>query len=283
MTDMKKNDLEFGSAVEFTPLPDEFGQGSGKPSESAKPRKSKRMIKLIAAVAVFSFILVSALVGGDSKVPNKQPGGISPTEPPIPLDGTVYYSVYNDSFDANYENLLLDSGSISVSRLKAGESLDMPSPVPVDNYEFVGWVVCGGGKAVKLSSDALDIDAVSGFTPNDDGDLKLSIHALWRNLDSANTISVLTLDANGGTVDGAASVTLGAAGPMLSGSMVYLCAYPEPERSGFVFSGWYRDPDCGGEPVSFLSPQEFFAKQNGETDWTKPTAVTLYAGWEALD
>lgn len=279
MTGMKKDDLEFGSAVEFTPLPDEFGQGSGKPSESAKPRKSKRMIKLIAAVAVFSFILVSALVGGDVKAPDDD----VPTNPPLPLDGTVYYSVYNDSFDANYDNLLLDSGSISVSRLKAGESLGMPSPVPVDNYEFVGWVVCGGGKAFRLNSGALDIDAVSGFTPNDDGDLKLSIHALWRNLDSANTISVLTLDANGGTVDGAASVTLGAAGPMLSGSMVYLCAYPEPERSGYVFTGWYRDPDCGGEPLSFLSPQEFFAKQNGETDWTKPTAVTLYAGWEAID
>lgn len=279
MTGMKKNDLEFGSAVEFTPLPDEFGQGSGKPSESAKPRNSKRMIKLIAAVAVFSFILVSALVGGDVKAPDDD----VPTKPPLPLDGTVYYSVYNDSFDANYENLLLDSGSISVSRLKAGESLDMPSPVPVDNYEFVGWVVCGGGKAFRLSSEVLDIDAVSGFTPNDDGDLKLSIHALWRNLDTSNTISVLTLDANGGTIDSASSVTLGAAGPMLSGSIVYLCAYPEPERSGYVFTGWYRDPDCGGEPLSFLSPQEFFAKQNGETDWTKPTAVTLYAGWEAID
>lgn len=276
---MKKNDLEFGSAVEFTPLPDEFGQGSGKPSESAKPRKSKRMIKLIAAVAVFSFILVSTLVGGDVKAPDDD----VPTNPPLPLDGTVYYSVYNDSFDANYDNLLLDSGSISVSRLKAGESLGMPSPVPVDNYEFVGWVVCGGGKAAKLSSEVLDIDAVSGFTPNGDGDLKLSIHALWRNLDTSNTISVLTLDANGGTIDSASSVTLGAAGPMLSGSMVYLCAYPEPERSGYVFTGWYRDPDCGGEPLSFLSPQEFFAKQNGETDWTKPTAVTLYAGWEAID
>ncbi len=279
MTGMKKNDLEFGSAVEFTPLPDEFGQGSGKPSESAKPRKSKRMIKLIAAVAVFSFILVSALIGGDVKVPDDD----VPTKPPLPLDGTVYYSVYNDSFDANYENLLLDSGSISVSRLKAGESLGMPSPVPVDNYEFVGWVVCGGGKAVKLSSEVLDIDAVSGFTPNGDGDLKLSIHALWRNLDTSNTISVLTLDANGGTIDSASSVTLGAAGPMLSGSIVYLCAYHEPERSGYAFTGWYRDPDCGGEPLSFLSPQEFFAKQNGETDWTKSVTVTLYAGWEAID
>lgn len=276
---MKKNDLEFGSAVEFTPLPDEFGQGSGKPSESAKPRNSKRMIKLIAAAAVFSFILVSALVGGDAKAPDDD----VPTKPSLPLDGTVYYSVYNDSFDANYDNLLLDSGSISVSRLKAGESLGMPSPVPVDNYEFVGWVVCGGGKAVKLSSEVLDIDAVSGFTPNDDGDLKLSIHALWRNLDPANTISVLTLDANGGTIDSASSVTLGAAGPMLSGSMVYLCAYPEPERSGYVFTGWYRDPDCSGEPLSSLSPQEFFAKQNGETDWTKSVTVTLYAGWEAID
>lgn len=279
MTGMKKNDLEFGSAVEFTPLPDEFGQGSGKPSESAKPRKSKRMIKLIAAVAVFSFILVSALVGGDVKAPDDD----VPTNPPLPLDGTVYYSVYNDSFDANYDNLLLDSGSISVSRLKAGESLGMPSPVPVDNYEFVGWVVCGGGKAVRLNSGALDIDAVSGFTPNGDGDLKLSIHALWRNLDPSNTISVLTLDANGGTIDSASSVTLGAAGPMLSGSTVYLCAYPEPERSGYAFTGWYRDPDCGGEPLSSLSPQEFFAKQNGETDWTKSVTVTLYAGWEAID
>lgn len=279
MTGMKKNDLEFGSAVEFTPLPDEFGQGSGKPSESAKPRNSKRMIKLIAAAAVFSFILVSALVGGDVKAPDDD----VPTNPPLPLDGTVYYSVYNDSFDANYDNLLLDSGSISVSRLKAGESLGMPSPVPVDNYEFVGWVVCGGGKAFRLNSGALDIDAVSGFTPNGDGDFKLSIHALWRNLDTSNTISVLTLDANGGTIDSASSVTLGAAGPMLSGSTVYLCAYPEPERSGYAFTGWYRDPDCGGEPLSSLSPQEFFAKQNGETDWTKSVTVTLYAGWEAID
>jgi len=66
--------------------------------------------------------------------------------------------------------------------------------------------------------------------------------------------------------------------PMASGGNVYLCAYPQPTRDGYRFTGWL---DAAGERVDLLPASAFFAKTaDGETDWRTTVPVTLTADWE---
>ena len=54
-------------------------------------------------------------------------------------------------------------------------------------------------------------------------------------------------------------------------SNMYLGELPTPVRDGYVFLGWFKDPECTGEPV---------------TKDTLPTAgqnLTLYAGWKEIE
>ena len=64
---------------------------------------------------------------------------------------------------------------------------------------------------------------------------------------------MLTLDANGGTINSSASETMNACGPFMSGSVIYPAAYGVPVRDGYRFTGWYSDAGCSGKPVTFLS------------------------------
>lgn len=66
--------------------------------------------------------------------------------------------------------------------------------------------------------------------------------------------------------------------PLASGGSVYLCAYPEPVRAGYRFTGWL---DASGAEVDTLSAADFFARSaDGQTDWQAPFPVTLTAQWE---
>ena len=282
---MKKDDLEFGYVREFTPLPDEFEQKSH--ITESRPQKKKAWMKkacLAAAAIVFAFMLYA---GGDATAPVPPEGGdtvIAPTESDEPVnpmrDGTVYYTVYNCSFDESYQNRLLDEGSIEISSLNAGESYTLPQPVPVDGYEFVCWMVCGGGDPMPLSSGTIGALEISRRSPDENGDVRITVNAVWRPSRDGGMRCMLTLDANGGTINSSASETMNACGPFMSGSVIYPAAYGVPVRDGYRFTGWYSDAGCSGKPVTFLSASKFFGETNGETDWRTPVGITLYAGWE---
>lgn len=281
---MKKDDLEFGSASEFTPLPDEFGQNT-RASDTPPPKKRgwRKKACLISAAMIFVGMLISPSERKTQPAPDNSP----PLQPAVTNsvitpdnDGTVYYTVNNCSFDENYMPLVLAESSISVADLAAGASIDMPQPVAVDGYEFVCWVMSGMGDPVPVTDGSIDIDDIRSRTPDENGDIRITVNAVWRAVTDNGMRFMLTLDANGGAIDGDQSKTVNTYGPLMSGTNTYPAVYGTPQRDGYTFIGWFTDAECSGEPVKTVPAASFFAvNASGEPDWSAPVTVTLYAGW----
>ena len=281
---MKKDDLEFGSALEFTPLPDEFGQNTRAP-DTPPPKKRGWWKK--ACLILAAMIFVGMLILPSERKTQPAPDNSPPLQPAVTNsvitpdnDGTVYYTVNNCSFDENYMPLVLAESSISVADLAAGASIDMPQPVAVDGYEFVCWVMSGRGDSVPVTDGSIDIDDIRSRTPDENGDIRITVNAVWRAVTDNGMRFMLTLDANGGAIDGDQSKTVNTYGPLMSGTNTYPAAYGTPQRDGYTFIGWFTDAECSGEPVKTVPAASFFAvNASGEPDWSAPVTVTLYAGW----
>lgn len=268
---------EFSAAAEFTPLPGEFGQTVGA-SPAVKPGR-RWWKKALYALAGLAVLAAAAFSGGAAPDTPVTPG--TPDTPPVqeetyPLTGTLYCTAYNDTFGPDGQPLLLwDSLTVELSRL-ADTPLALPQPRQPElaGAVFLGWVGrydTADGKVYRLMSDPLTAADAAAIRPDEGGDRHLVLRAAWRGDGTSSRPWQLTLD------DGEAAVAYDAAVPMYSGGLVYLCAYPVPERAGQRFAGWC---DADGVPVETLPASAFFGEQNGETDWSAPRAVTLYARWE---
>ena len=259
---------EFSAAAEFTPLPGEFGQTGGA-SPAVKPgrRWRKKALYALAGLAVLAAAAFSS--------------GAAPDTPPAqqeayPLAGTLYCTAYNDTFGPDGQPLLLwDNMAVPVSALTdAPLALPQPRQPESAGAVFLGWVGrydTANGKVYRLMSDPLTAEAAAAIRPDEGGDRHLVLRAAWRGDGTGSRPWQLTLD------DGEAAVEYDAAVPMYSGGLVYLCAYPVPEREGQRFAGWC---DADGVLVETLPASAFFGEKNGETDWSAPRVVTLYARWE---
>ena len=204
--------------------------------------------------------------------------------PYYPLeDMTSYYTVYNDTFDPNNSEYIqiLTEGFLFESLLIQGMDYPLPEYEPTEGYEFLGWVIYYDKDAnpptMAMAGDALNSGNV-GYIKPEGGARSIEVHAAWRRDGISEYPYLLTLDANGGTIENETSVSYDAKGPMASGSYVYLCAYPTPVRAGYTFTGWYTEPS-GGERKTRLMGLDFYPKQGDEYDWTKTIPITIYAGW----
>ncbi len=268
---------EFSAAAEFTPLPGEFGQTVGA-SPAVKPGR-RWWKKALYALAGLAVLVAAAFSGGAAPDTPVTPG--TPDTPPVqeetyPLTGTLYCTAYNDTFGPDGQPLLLwDDMAVPVSALAdAPLALPQPRQPELAGAVFLGWVGrydTADGKVYRLMSDPLTAADAAAIRPDEGGDRHLVLRAAWRGDGTSSRPWQLTLD------DGEAAVAYDAAVPMYSGGLVYLCAYPVPERAGQRFAGWC---DADGVPVETLPASAFFGEQNGETDWSAPRAVTLYARWE---
>lgn len=281
---MKKDDLEFGSAPEFTPLPDEFGQNTRAPDASPpKKRGWRKKACLISAAMIF----VGMLILPSERKTQPAPDNSQPPQPAVTNsvitpdnDGTVYFTVNNCSFDENYMSLVLAEGSISAADLANGATIELPQPVQVDGYEFVCWVMSGRGDPVPVTDGSIDINEIRSRTPDENGDIRITVNAVWRAVTDNGMRFMLTLDANGGAINGDQSKTVNTCGPLMSGTNTYPATYGTPQRDGYTFIGWFADAECSGDPIKIIPATSFFAvNANGETDWSAPVTVTLYAGW----
>lgn len=304
-----KNDMEYNKGQEFPPLPDEYLQGGGnKTAENGKKRSVwKQMMYMTATLAVMAYTAVGAYA---SEIPvllqtDKNPpvsdekenttdkpvsnGQIEQTENNITLESlpfypvedlTSYYVVYNDTCDVNnnWNNLILEEGFLFESLLLQGMEQALPEHEPADGYTFLGWVMHYADRNYGMAGDTLNTSNVCHVKP-ENGSRSIEVHAAWRHNGIGEYPYLLRLDANGGKIEGETSVTYDAQGPMISGSTVYLCAYPIPEREGYVFAGWYNDPDCSGNPVKTMIGMDFYEKNGDEYDFSKLKQITLYAGW----
>lgn len=268
---------EFSAAAEFTPLPGEFGQTVGA-SPAVKPGR-RWWKKALYALAGLAVLVAAAFSGGTA--PDAPAAPVTPDTPPVqeetyPLTGTLYCTAYNDTFGPDGQPLLLwDDMAVPVSALAdAPLALPQPRQPELAGAVFLGWVGrynTADGKVYRLMSDPLTAADAAAIRPDEGGDRHLVLRAAWRGDGTSSRPWQLTLD------DGEAAVAYDAAVPMYSGGLVYLCAYPVPERAGQRFAGWC---DADGVPVETLPASAFFGEQNGETDWSAPRAVTLYARWE---
>ena len=227
----------------------------------------------------------------------------TPTPPPwdvYPLaDGEIHVTVYEDIFNDEYwisgegEEGVLKLLETTIPEAEFTELAlpydEMPSYKP---FVFVGFVLHFGNQFdqgfmpdaepfVAVLGDTLTREDVERVPVSEDGVRYVNIHAMWRDEDELITdpsqyALALTLE------DGMGGETLvEAKTPIFSEGYTYLAIFPEPEREGYTFTGWY---DEDGNRVDYLTFFQFYDEIETEWgvdyDWLNPHSVVLTAGWE---
>ena len=154
-------------------------------------------------------------------------------------DGSADDQTYTISFDLNYPDAPAAPAAISTD---SNHKLTQPLPtVTRKGYTFDGWYT---EDVVKVSNDTLFYASVT-------------LKAQWTKLSDTPKTFTITLDANGGTLSGAATVTTNAGGKLDN-------LPAAPTREGYSFDGWFTAAS-GGKEVDLQSP---FEKDS-----------TIYAHW----
>ena len=218
----------------------------------------------------------------------------TPTPVPTPTPGNVTVSI-------NYQNFFI-TPTPAVSSV--ADFLASPFPLQYDavtyypdptadpRYQCLGYVVeLKDGSYEKLTVTTSSGSTAFQFTEEQLANLPVSannssyivnIYAVWYqfHLGPHPSGSVyafpLRLDWNYGS----SAYEYNALTPLISGSVVYLSAFPEPTtRPGYQFTGWYDTPDCSGARVYTLNEQNFIT---GTSPNYFSNLKTLYAGWEPV-
>lgn len=282
---------------EITPPGPEFGQGGGEAAPQRPRKRSKRYLAAVAAV-LLGLLGAGRTVGqpgpsletrppvqteatepsagptGEPTAPPPPPETEAPTQPPVQAEA-VHVSVYPGYLlpGQEQEAVLLDE----TYSWAAFTGITIPQPEAQAGYRFLGYALIHRDLRDEWLSlpvgDALSRGTAAACRPDDTGTIQIRILGVWTAEGGERSFLPLTLDAGA-----AGSAQYDASGPMLSGTTVYLAAYPVPERPGWRFTGWYREPESG-EPVLWLQASAFYAQRDGETDWRTQTPVTLYAHW----
>ena len=190
--------------------------------------------------------------------------------------GQVHVTVYAGIFDGESpvgDKILLEKTFL------AGEFTDLPlePPEEQEGYTFLGYVtrIQEGDRGRYIALDGVLTSETAGLVRADEnGGREIKIYGTWAGNDPENAFLPLTLDANGG----AGTEDYDAAGPLLSGTNVFLCAFPTPNRPGWRFAGWFTEPE-GGEEIQSLTAAAFFETTDNGVDWSQKVPVTLYAHW----
>ena len=218
----------------------------------------------------------------------------TPTPVPTPTPGNVTVSI-------NYQNPFITPTPVVSS---VADYLASPLPLQYDavtyypdptadpRYQCVGYVVeLKDGSYEKLTVTASSGSTAFQFTEEqltnlpvsaDNSSYLVNIYAAWYQFHLGPLPSgcvyafPLRLDWNYGS----SAYEYNALTPLISGSVVYLSAFPEPTtRPGYQFTGWYDTPDCSGARVYTLNDQNFIT---GTSPNYFSNLKTLYAGWEPV-
>lgn len=218
----------------------------------------------------------------------------TPTPVPTPTPGNVTVSI-------NYQNPFI-TPTPAVSSIADFLATDTtlqydavtyyPDPTADPRYQCVGYVVeLKDGSYEKLTVTSSSGSTAFQFTEEQLANLPVSannssylvnIYAVWYlfHLGPHPSGSVyafpLRLDWNYGS----SAYEYNALTPLISGSVVYLSAFPEPTTNpGYQFTGWYDTPDCSGARVYTLNEQNFIT---GTSPNYFSKLKTLYAGWQQV-
>ena len=188
-----------------------------------------------------------------------------------PLKGTGTYYLTLDGVGGKYEMTLTSSSNDF-------QTVDLTQYVPVrEDFTFVGWAL-NGEFVTEISADCFkESDAVkvlATFTANAFYDSDI----------------VLTLNANGGTLDGSEAKKYDYTGGRDSGAEMSLLPYI-PVREGYTFNGWNTKSDGSGNNYKYLHWRLWDNSEVTNNEFDKDTLikydggyeryknVTLYASW----
>lgn len=258
-----------------TALPGEKAAAAGAAVLQAKAAKWKKLAYILVGGSALTASLLLGAPGAAAPDTVPDTGG-TPSAYEEYAAGPLHYTIYNDTFSAGGEPLILAQGTVDVSALAdAPLSLPQPETPAYGSYRFLGWVArcnTSAGQRWTRVEEPLTAAFAARIKPGEDGVRTLALHAAWRRTEESDYPWTLRLD------DGTSVTEYDAAVPLASGGSVYLCAYPEPVRAGYRFTGWL---DASGAETDTLPAAAFFARTaDGQTDWQTPIPVTLTAQWE---
>lgn len=196
-----------------------------------------------------------------------------------PLKGTGTYYLNLDAFGGTVKD---KSVYQITSKSDEFKTVDLSNYVPTrKGCNFIGWDLNGKFVNKITAADFADRDSVTviaTYTANEGFD-DSKIH--------------VTLDANGGTIDGKKSAKYNYLGGGNSGTSMSLLPYV-PVRNGYTFNGWNAKKDGSGKNCKYLYWREW-DKENWDNDreieferdglitedsgYERYLNLTLYATW----
>lgn len=186
-----------------------------------------------------------------------------------PLKGTGTYYLNLDAFGGTIKDKSVYQITSKSSEFK---TVDLSNYVPTrKGCNFIGWDLNGKYVNKITAADFADRDSVTviaTYTTNEGFD-DSKIH--------------VTLDANGGTIDGKKSAKYNYLGGGNSGTSMSLLPYV-PVRNGYTFNGWNAKKDGSGKNCKYLYWREWDKKNwdndDRESEFERDGLITEDGGYE---
>lgn len=184
------------------------------------------------------------------------------SEEPLKGTGTYYLTLDGLGGDINgkYEITMTSSSS-------EYQTVDLTQYVPVrEGYTFVGWDL-NGEFVTEISADC--------FKERD----VVKVLATYTKNTFDNDGIVLTLNANGGQLNGKESNTYDYVGGRDSGASMSLLPYV-PARDGYTFNGWNTKKDGSGNNYKYVYWRIWDNNEETNKEFDKDTLITYESGYE---
>ena len=180
------------------------------------------------------------------------------------LNETDNYYVTLDAFAGTING---KAKEVLESKADAFKTIDLTGYIPVRaGHTFVGWDLNG---AIVNSVDA------SAFTK----DVVVNLTATYTKDAFDGKGIVLTLNANGGTIDGKAVNKYDYVGGGNSGTAMSLLPYV-PVREGYTFNGWNTKSDGSGKNYKYVYWRIWDNNEETNKEFDKDTLVKEESGYE---
>lgn len=192
-----------------------------------------------------------------------------------PLNESGNYYVTLDAFGGTLNG---KAETLLQSKKEEFKTIDLTKYTPVrKGYTFVGWDL-NGEFVNSINADA--------FTKNS----VIKVTATYKSNTFNNEGITLTLNANGGMIEGKESNTYDYVGGGNSGTSMSLLPYI-PVREGYTFNGWNTKKDGSGSNLKYIYWRTWDNNEETNKQFDKDTLidegegysryknVTLYASW----
>lgn len=184
------------------------------------------------------------------------------SEEPLKGTGTYYLTLDGLGGEVNgkYEITMTSSSS-------EYQTVDLTKYTPVrDGYTFVGWDL-DGKYVTSVPADCFKEKDV------------VTVLATYTKNTFDNDGIVLTLNANGGQLNGKESNTYDYVGGRDSGASMSLLPYV-PVREGYTFNGWNTKKDGSGDNYKYVYWRIWDNNEETNKEFDKDTLITYESGYE---